>query len=68
MTAANLAIFVGCTGTLRSGDLKVRISIVDVRTVWNRTDYLVTPVAGSGQQWVSAERVDDLRTPEAAAS
>lgn len=60
MTAANLAIFVGCTGTYRSGDLRVAVRIVDARKVWDRVDYLITPTAGSGQQWVSAASVDDL--------
>lgn len=63
MTAANLAIFVGCTGQLRSGELWVDITILDARTVWNRTDFLVTPAAGTGQQWVSADRVNNLNTP-----
>lgn len=64
MTAANLAVFVGCYGNLdmaaAGGTLAVRVTILDARRVWNRTDYLVTPVAGSGQQWVSADRVTNL--------
>ena len=67
MTAANLAVFVGCTGNLdvatAGGSLAVRVHIIDARRVWNRTDYLVTPVAGTGQQWVSADRVTELETP-----
>jgi hypothetical protein len=72
MTAANLAVFVGCTGDLhtaevhparRDTDMVVRVRILDARRVWNRTDYLVTPVAGRGQQWIAANRVDDLTTP-----
>jgi hypothetical protein len=63
MTAASLAIFVGCTGQLRSGDLWVDIRIKDARKVWDRTDFLVTPAAGTGEQWVSADRVNNLDTP-----
>jgi hypothetical protein len=69
MTAANLAVFVGCTGTWRpepgwKSNLTVRVNILDARKVWNRVDYLITPVAGTGQQWVSATTVTDLTTPE----
>ena len=37
--------------------LTVVVQIRDARTVYGRTDYLVTPVEGSGEQWVSADRV-----------
>ena len=63
MTAANLAIFVGCTGTLTTGDIRIAVHILDARQRWGQVDYLITPVAGSGQQWVSAARVADLTTP-----
>jgi len=66
MTAANLAVFVGCAGSLHVDSLTVAVTILDARRVWNRTDYLVTPVRGSGQQWVSAERVTDLTASTAA--
>lgn len=65
-TAANLAVFIGCTGTLHTGDLHIAVTVLDARRVWDRTDYLIRPVSGSGQQWVSAARVGDLRTPEPA--
>lgn len=44
-------------GDWRSGALTIRVRIVDIRTVWNRTDYQVTPVCGSGLAWVCADRV-----------
>lgn len=65
MTAASLAAQIGHTGSLRAGDLSVDVTILDVRVVFNRTDYLVTPKAGSGQQWVSAERVTAVTAPAA---
>ena len=48
---------IGGHGVLREGVLYIRVRVEDVRTVFDRVDYLVTPVAGSGRQWVSADRV-----------
>jgi hypothetical protein len=67
-TAASLAVFVGCSADLHTehtpaGALAFRVTIKDARKVYGRTDYLVTPVSGSGEQWVSAERVSNLSTP-----
>ena len=48
----------GLTGTLSvEKSLRVAVRIVDAREVYGRTDYLVEPIQGSGQQWVSSERV-----------
>lgn len=37
--------------------LGVPVRILDVRQVWGRVDYLVTPEGGTGETWVSSERV-----------
>ena len=34
------------------GKLDVYVRVIQVRSVYGRTDYLITPVAGSGEQWV----------------
>ena len=58
MTSARAMIeVIGGHGVLRDGALYIRVRVEDVRTVFDRVDYLVTPVAGSGRQWVSADRV-----------
>ena len=44
-------------GDLYMEKLTVRVQILEERHVWGRTDYLVTPVAGKREQWVSADRV-----------
>lgn len=62
-TAASLAVFVGCSADLHVDVLTFRVEIKDARKVYGRTDYLVMPVAGSGEQWVSAERVSNLSVP-----
>lgn len=53
---------VGKTGKLYIEKLTVSIHIREIRYVWGRTDVLVSPVNGSGRQWVSADRVklDDI--------
>lgn len=44
-------------GVVEVDGLQVLVRVLDARTVWGRVQYLVTPVAGSGQRWVDAARV-----------
>ena len=37
--------------------LRIRCIIVDVRSAFGRVDYLISPVSGSGSQWVASDRV-----------
>lgn len=37
--------------------LEVPVKIVNVRGVYGRTDYQVTPLGGNGTVWVSSSRV-----------
>jgi hypothetical protein len=37
--------------------LSVDVRIQDVRRAYGRTDYLITPVAGTGETWVTATTV-----------
>ncbi len=37
------------------GGLNITVKILDVRSAFGRTDYQVTPVAGSGVKWVSKD-------------
>lgn len=37
--------------------LTVHVRVLDIRTVFSRTDYLVSPVDGGGETWVSADKV-----------
>jgi hypothetical protein len=57
MTATEMNSVIGKIGMLRTEDFRIEVEIVDVRQVWNRTDYRVTPTHGIGNKWVSAERV-----------
>tara|TARA_Y100000310_G_scaffold225593_1_gene227600 strand:- start:558 stop:761 length:204 start_codon:yes stop_codon:yes gene_type:complete len=65
MTARESAAYIDRTGHLRCDDLSVDVLVVDARQVWDRVDVKVTPVSGTGEQWVSLERVtlSDGREP-----
>lgn len=61
MTATERANLIGRRGTMTyehsSGDLEFPVNILDAREAYGRLDVLVTPAEGSGQAWVSADRV-----------
>ncbi len=44
-------------GRLAVDGLRIDVAILDIRKVWARIDYLVTPLQGSGEKWVSSDRV-----------
>jgi hypothetical protein len=56
-TAASMSPMIGRFAHLVVGELAVEVKILDVRERWGRTDYLVTPVVGHGEQWKSADSV-----------
>lgn len=61
MTARDMTEAIGkeCSVDVVLGSASVIIwaTIQDARVSYGRLDYLVEPVAGKGQAWVSAERV-----------
>lgn len=63
MTTREAALVLDTVRTLSMGELRVEVVVLDVRTVFGRTDYLVTPVAGSGTTWVDSDRT--IATEEA---
>ena len=54
---ATLEVIGSVRGETGRGVLLVPVRIVDARENFGRMDVLVTPEGGSGQAWVSAERV-----------
>jgi hypothetical protein len=65
-TARTMHPYVGMHGYLHLTSeypLTVRVEILDVKTVYGDERYLVQPVAGAGQKWVSSDRVTDEFTP-----
>ena len=58
MTARELVDLIDKQATLTTQEgLEVVVHITDARELFARIDVLVTPAHGSGQAWVSAERV-----------
>jgi len=50
----------GRTGRLFTDGLQIEVEVIDARRVYGRTDLYVAPVAGSGQRWVSLDRVGGI--------
>ena len=57
MSAREMQEHLGKEGVLTIGALQIRVTVEDVRKVYNRIDFLVAPVAGGGTDWVDAHRV-----------
>lgn len=57
MSAVEQATWIGRTGSLAVKDMAVAVRVTDVRQVWNRTDVLIQPAAGSGMTWVALDSV-----------
>jgi hypothetical protein len=55
-TALSLIKPVGKTGeySIPGKDLWIEVEILDTRHSWGRTEYLITPVSGSGSVWVAS--------------
>jgi hypothetical protein len=57
MTANELAKAIGQTGSILIDSLRVSVRILDGKVSYGNPRYLITPVSGTGEQWVSADRV-----------
>jgi len=57
MTTREIAELLDKAATLETDGLSVSVKIIDARENFGRIDVCVTPEAGSGQAWVSADRV-----------
>jgi hypothetical protein len=52
MTTIGLSHYIGLVASWRTGSLSVAVRIVDCKRSYGRVRYLITPVAGTGQQWI----------------
>lgn len=58
-----LADYIGKEGNWRVvSDIRVRVKIKGARFVYGRLEYLVTPIAGSGDAWVQSVKTDEEDT------
>lgn len=49
---------IGRTGTMAFGKMTVEVTIRQVKVAFGVLRYLVRPVAGHGDAWVNADRVE----------
>ena len=56
-TADELAGFVGRRGTIELNNMFVMVNVRNARHRYGHVDLLISPDAGSGEQWVEARRV-----------
>jgi hypothetical protein len=57
--ASELAGLIGRKGSVRmDGGLSVDVEVRDARTRFGIMDYLIAPLAGGGEAWVEARRVE----------
>lgn len=60
MTISQASQMIGKEGFIRLGELNVRVRILDVKNRFGNTDYQISPVGGSGNQWVLSGRVNPI--------
>ena len=56
-TATTMRTYIGRVGSYQMGQMRFEVSVLDVRTRWGALDFLITPSAGHGNQWVQADKV-----------
>lgn len=58
MTTTALNIAIGKIAQLRvETTLVVNVTVLDAKSAYGRANYLVRPISGEGEQWVSGERL-----------
>jgi hypothetical protein len=57
MTGRELAGLIGRDAAYRVAGLTMAVRVVDARTRFGGVDVLISPVAGSGEQWVQVDSV-----------
>jgi len=56
-TADDLTGFIGRKGQIELNSLTVEVGVLNARHRYGHVDLLISPNAGSGEQWVEARRV-----------
>ena len=57
MTTAETMNMIGALVKLPIDGFEIPSIVKDIRTVWGRTDALVTPENGDGEMWVNIDRL-----------
>jgi hypothetical protein len=58
MTVKELAASIGKQGFLNIANMQVKVTVTDVRQVFGRIDFQITPTDGNGNNWVESSRVN----------
>lgn len=56
-TALDMLPAIGAQVSVRCEQMQIACTVKNVKNSWGKPRLLVTPVAGSGEQWVEMERV-----------
>lgn len=61
MTTRETMAVIGREGIVRYDTIKVAVRVLDVKTAYGCTRYLIAPLAGGGEAWVDAARFEVSR-------
>jgi len=64
ITATELQRFIGKSGKYKASGFNFYVIVADARTNYNVLEFLVRPIAGEGEYWVSASCVTLEDPPE----
>lgn len=59
-TTAETMHAIGQMVNYRVGEMMVLVKVTDVKTAWGQTRVQITPLMGTGSQWVNIESVSKL--------
>lgn len=62
-SAKDLGAYIGQTVTLGVDELWFEVRILDARSSFGNVQFLVTPMEGTGEQWVGAARCSGYAPP-----
>lgn len=62
MTTRETMAVIGREGIVRYDTLKVGVRVLDVKTSYGCTRYLIAPIAGGGEAWIDAARFEGTRS------
>lgn len=67
-TTAETMHAIGQTVNYRVGEMSVLVKVTDVKTVWGQIRIQITPLMGTGRQWVNVDSVSKINHNHALAT
>jgi len=59
MTTKDLVQYIGKEGYVNYYDLRINIKVLDVKMAYGRTRFQITPLSGSGEEWVEGVKFNE---------